>query len=669
MQPDKQNEADFSKIKIGGLLITLGIVYGDLGTSPLYTMQAIMQSADTLDDRFILGALSCVFWTIMLEATVKYVFITLRASNNGEGGIFSLFTMVRNKARWAFLVAIIGACALMADGVITPAITVTSSMEGLQLFSPDIPVVGLVIIILTCIFLIQPFGTKRIGKLFGPVMFTWFMMLFVLGIIPLIQHPGVLRAINPYYAIDTIIHNPSVLKLLGAVFLCTTGAEALYSDLGHVGLKNIRITWGFVSTSLLVNYFGQGAWLLSEHHKMVASVNPFFAIMPSWFLVFGVIIATMAAIIASQALITGTFTIIAEAISLNYFPKIKITYPTNLKRQMYVPKVNLLLYVCCLFVVVYFQNSTAMESAYGLSISFAMLCTSILLLLYLYKKVPTWMIVCYAVVYGVIEFSFLIANLTKFFTGGWITLLLAGVYISIMYSWDRGSRITRHFIKLRDLTKYVPILKDMKNDSQLATYTSNLVYITDSPDFDKIENTILYSILRKPKKADRYWFLQINTVDDPHTLTYKLHEIEPDLVYRIDMSIGFKEEMKVNLYFDEILEDLIAEKKINMLSAYPSLQKNNVLADFKFVIINNSQNKDYNFEMMKQLMLNYYFYLNRILVNEIGYLGLDQTISYTEQIPMQPATEIFVMATAVDSELVVKQDENILGLDRIKPES
>ena len=479
-----QKGMDMSKVKVGGLLITLGIVYGDLGTSPLYTMQAIMQSTEKLNDQFILGALSCVFWTIMLEATLKYVVITLKASNNGEGGIFSLFTMVRNKVKWAFLIAIIGACALMADGVITPAITVTSSMEGLQLFTPDIPVVGLVIIILTFIFLIQPFGTKKIGKLFGPVMFCWFLMLFVLGVIPLIKNPIVLKAINPYYAIYTIIHDPSVLKLLGAVFLCTTGAEALYSDLGHVGLKNIRVTWIYVSISLLVNYFGQGAWLLSEHHKLTASVNPFFAIMPSWFLIFGVIIATLAAIIASQALITGTFTIIAEAISLNYFPKIKISYPTDLKQQMYIPKINLLLYFCCLFVVVYFQNSTAMESAYGLSISFAMLCTSILLVMYLYKKVPLWMIICYSVLYAIIEGSFLIANMTKFFSGGWITILLAGIYISIMYSWDKAGSITTKFILKRQLKNYIPPLKDMKEDNNIPFYTSNLVYLPHVPDND-----------------------------------------------------------------------------------------------------------------------------------------------------------------------------------------
>ncbi|MEG0949501.1 MAG: KUP/HAK/KT family potassium transporter [Bacteroidales bacterium] len=651
-----------SKVKAAGLIITLGIVYGDLGTSPLYTMQAIMQSGGKIDHTFVLGALSCVFWTIMLEATFKYVFITLKASNKGEGGIFSLFTMVKNH-KSAFLVAIIGACALMADGVITPAITVTSSMEGLQLFSKNIPVVGLVIIILTFIFLIQPFGTKKIGKLFGPVMLSWFLMLFVLGIVPLLKHPEVLKAINPYYAVHTIIHNPDVLKLLGAVFLCTTGAEALYSDLGHVGIKNIRITWGFVSTSLLVNYFGQGAWLLAEHQEISASVNPFFAIMPSWFLAIGVIISTMAAIIASQALITGTFTIISEAISLNFFPKIRINYPTNLKRQMYIPQINWLLYICCLFVVVYFQNSAAMESAYGLSISFAMICTSILLVFYLYKRVPLWCVILYIAVYSVIEVGFLTANITKFFTGGWVTILLTVIYVSIMYSWAHASKIASKFILFADLKQYLPILKAMRTDTTLPQYASNLIYMTDTPRPDQIEDTILYSILRKPKKAETYWFINTQTVDLPHNLTYQLTEIEPGLIYHINMNFGFKDERKVNLYFNEILKEMALKGSFNPVSSHPSLQANHILTDFHFIVIDNIQNHDFSFNMHDQLIMSYYFLVKRILVNEMSYLGLDETVTTTEEIPLMSATEI-VLGSVNKRDLLAAQ--NNLNIDSRK---
>ncbi len=658
-----------SKVKLGGLIITLGIVYGDLGTSPLYTMQAIMQSAGTLDETFILGALSCVFWTITLESTLKYVFITLRASNKGEGGIFSLFAMVRGKFKSAFLIAIIGACALMADGVITPAITVTSSMEGLQLFSPKIPVVGLVIIILTVIFMIQPFGTKKIGKWFGPVMFGWFMMLLLLGLFPLLKNPGVLKAINPWYAIEVITRNPHVLKLLGAVFLCTTGAEALYSDLGHVGIKNIRITWGYVSTALLINYFGQGAWILSQKEMISASTNPFFAIMPSWFLVIGVIISTLAAIIASQALITGTFTIVTEAISLNCFPKIRINYPTNLKRQMYVPQINWLLYICCLFVVIYFRSSTAMESAYGLSISFAMICTSVLLVMYLYKKIPTWLLGLYIGLYAVIEIGFLIANLTKFFSGGWVTVMLAVAYISIMYTWANTGNIARRFILFQDLRKFIPILKAVKEDTTIPQYSSNLIYITDASLPTQIENTILYSILRKPKKADIYWFIKISTDDEPHTLEYELSEIEPGLVYHINMKIGFKEQMKVNLYFDEILKDMIAKEKFSPISPHPSLSKYNILTDYCFVVIDNIQNKDYDFTFWTQLFMNYYFLLKNILVNQISYLGLDETISAVEEVPLMSATEL---SPETSREKTLLADSNNLNLitppsNRIQP--
>ncbi|MGL4292767.1 MAG: KUP/HAK/KT family potassium transporter, partial [Bacteroidales bacterium] len=450
----------------------------------------------------------------------------------------------------------------------------------------------------------------------------------------------VLKALNPYYAIHTIIHNPHVLKLLGAVFLCTTGAEALYSDLGHVGLKNIRITWVFVSTSLLINYFGQGAWLLSQTHPITTSVNPFFAIMPSWFLFMGVMISTLAAIIASQALITGTFTIISEAISLNYFPKLRISYPTNLKRQMYIPRVNWALYACCLFVVVYFQNSMSMQSAYGLSISMAMICTSILLVFYLYKKIPTWSLILYILVYSVIELGFFTANITKFFTGGWVTILLTTLYICIMYSWTRASDIVRKFILYADLKKFTPVFKQMQSDTTIPQYTSNLLYLTESTDPGKVENTILYSILRKPKKASVYWFIHTQTVDQPHDLTYKLTEIEPGLVYRIDMNFGFKDERKVNLYFHEILRDMVGQKQFDPLSTHPSLKANQILTDFQFIVIDNVQNFDYNFEMPKKLIMNFYFKVKKILVKEISYLGLDETITNVEEIPLMSSTEL-----------------------------
>ncbi|MDO5571076.1 MAG: KUP/HAK/KT family potassium transporter [Bacteroidales bacterium] len=665
---DTNSASNFDKLKISGLIITIGIVYGDLGTSPLYTIQAIMTATNKIDEMFVLGALSCVFWTIMLESTLKYVFITLKASNKGERGIFSLFTMVRNKVKWAFLVAIIGACALLADGVITPAITVTSSMEGLQIFDASLPVVGLVIIILTGIFLIQPFGTKKIGSLFGPVMLIWFLMLLILGLIQLIKYPEVLKAVNPYYAIHTIIHNPDILKLLGAVFLCTTGAEALYSDLGHVGIKNIRMTWILVSTSLITNYFGQGAWILSQKETVTAATNPFFSIMPGWFLIFGVIIATLAAIIASQALISGSYTIISEAISLNFFPKLQINYPTNLKRQMYIPKVNWLLYFCALFVVVYFRNSTSMESAYGLSISFAMICTSILLVLYIWDKIPRWASIGYIILYGIIELGFLTANMTKFFTGGWVTILLSVLYISIMYSWANGGKIAQKFILFRDIRRYIPVLKGMQSDETLPIYSSNLVYITDSTEPVKIENTILYSILRKPKKSNIYWFIHTTTANDPHTLTYQIFEIEPGLIYRINMNFGFKEVRKVNLYFNEILMDMIKENKFSNISPHPSLKANKILTDLSFIVIDNIQNKDYSFSMKEQLLMNYYFICKKYLVKEISYLGLDQTITQTEKIPLMSATDISITTENEKNVLATNTnlDINISGTEKIE---
>jgi KUP system potassium uptake protein len=354
----KEKGTDLSVV---GLIVTLGIVYGDLGTSPLYTMQAIMRTLDFTSynfQSFVIGGLSALFWTLTLQTTIKYVFITLKANNKGEGGIFLLFTLIRNKHKWIYFPAIIGACALLGDGVITPAMTVTSAVEGVVKFFPDLNVVLVVVTIISILFFAQQFGTYKLGKYFGPIMFIWFSLLLILGIFSLSNYPTILKALNPIYAIQLIIHYPSSLAFLGAVFLVTTGAEALYSDLGHCGIKNIRISWIFVKLSLILNYFGQGAWLISHESTWNSSINPFFSIMPNWLLPYGVIIATLAAIIASQALISGSYTIVSEAISLNFFPKIKIKYPTNVKGQMYIPFVNKTLWILCILVVLFFQSYT-----------------------------------------------------------------------------------------------------------------------------------------------------------------------------------------------------------------------------------------------------------------------------------------------------------------------
>jgi len=632
-------------LSVVGLIVTLGIVYGDLGTSPLYTMQAILRIADYTAYNFkdfVIGSLSVLFWTLTLQTTVKYVLITLNANNKGEGGIFLLFTLIKNRHKWIYIIAIIGACALLGDGVITPAMTVTSAIEGVGKFIPNINVVLVVVVILSVLFFAQQFGTSSLGKYFGPIMFIWFAMLLTLGIASLTTYPEVLKALNPIYAIRLIAHYPSTLILLGAVFLVTTGAEALYSDLGHCGLRNIRISWIYVKLSLVLNYFGQGAWVLNNQADWHSSINPFFAIMPSWLLPYGVVIATLAAIIASQALISGSYTIISEAISLNFFPKIKIKYPTNVKGQMYIPWVNKTLWILCILVVLFFQSSARMESAYGLSITIAMLMTTILLTMYLKKKHNTFIALFLGTIFMTTESVFLFANLTKFTEGGWVSLILMLIFISIMYTWHRGSLIENSFVKYLSIDRFKDLFTAISKDESIPKYSTNLIYLTKSPSPRRLEHNIFYSILiNKVKRADIYWFLHVNQTDDPKQLTYQVYEIVPNKVMRIDINVGFKVQPKINMYFREITARLIKEKKIDMRSRYASLRENNVLSDMRFIVINQIKNNDYDFNFTRQLLMNYFYFIKQLMVNKIKSLQLDQTRTKVENIPFETSKMLF----------------------------
>src|SRR5665647_465526 len=456
------------KVTLAGLIVTLGIVYGDIGTSPLYTMNAIMKDGIIVNEMLIYGALSCIFWTLTLQTTFKYVIITLQADNHGEGGIFALFALVRRKTNLIAIITMLGGSALLADGVITPAITVTSAVEGLNILYSNIPVVPIVLTIFLLLFFFQQFGSGLIGRVFGPVMFLWFLLLAVLGISQLTHGIGVMAAMNPYYAFKFLSTYPHAIILLGAVFLATTGAEALYSDLGHCGIKNIRITWVFVKISLLLNYFGQGAWLL-DHMADAKNVNVFYSIMPPWFLIPGILIATSAAIIASQALISGSYTIISEAISLNVWPRIKVLYPTSVKGQVYIPFVNWLLWIACSFVVIYFAKSSNMEAAYGLSITITMIMTTLLLSVYLtQRKVNVFIRSFLLVLFLTIELTFLYANLHKFVNGGWLTIMLASLFFIVMYGWYFGRKIKNKFITFTSLKKETEVIYELSMDYNLS---------------------------------------------------------------------------------------------------------------------------------------------------------------------------------------------------------
>lgn len=621
---------------MAGVIITMGIVFGDIGTSPLYVMKAILSaSRGTIELDFILGAISCIIWTLTLQTTVKYVLITLRADNRGEGGILALYALVRKRKKWLFALAIIGGSTLLADGIITPSITIVSAVEGLQLQFPSIQILPIALVIVAALFLIQQFGTSAIGKSFGPMMIIWFSMLALLGFIQMIQFPVILKAFNPYYAIHLLYHYPHGFLLLGAVFLCTTGAEALYSDLGHCGIANIRVSWIFVKISLIINYLGQGAWILMQHKEGVTLPNPFFAIMPMWFLPLGVLIATAAAVIASQALISGSYTIISEAIQLNFWPKVRISYPTSRKGQMYISSINWFLFAACVVVILMFQTSSNMEAAYGLAITITMLMTTFLMLFYLIKiKRKVWIITTFMLIYLTIEGAFLAANLAKFVHGGWFTILLAGLIAFVMYAWQRGRSIKNQFTRFVKISDYVEPIQDISHDNTIQKYATNLVYITHADYATDIETKILYSICnKKPKRADTYWLLHVHITDEPHTMEYSVDKIVPGVLMRVEFRLGFKVQPRINLFFKHVLEELVANKEIDLESGYDSLRRHHIPADFHYIIIRRIQNYDFDFPAFEQFVMDTYRWLTKMSTSDIRAYGLDTSNVMEEKVP------------------------------------
>ncbi len=626
---------DLKKLSLAGVVVALGIVFGDLGTSPLYVLKAILKGRSEFNELLIYGSMSCIFWTLTLQTTIKYVLITMRADNKGEGGIYALFALLRKKPTWAAILTMVGASALLADGVITPAITVTSSIEGLQLFNPEIPVIGIVLLIFAVLFFMQQYGTNVVGSSFGPIMVVWFLMLSVLGLNQLVRHPEVLKAINPEYTLLFLTKYPGGFILLGAVFLATTGAEALYSDLGHCGIKNIRVSWIFVKTSLLLNYFGQCAWLIMNGEPGT-EINPFYAIMPEWFLIVGIFIATAAAIIASQALITGSYTLISEAISLNFWPKVKILNPTFLKGQVYVPYVNWFLWIACSFVVIFFRESANMEAAYGLSITLTMIMTTLLLTYYFYQKgVSFRLILLLITVFLSIEMSFLIANLHKFNNGGWFTLLLAALFFIIMYGWYFGRKLKNKYVTFSKLDSYIEMFRDLIKDKSVPVTATNLVYIIKANKPDQVESKVLYSIFRKlPKRAKTYWFLHVDITDDPDTFEYKVTHIIPEVLVRIDFYLGFKVEPKTNLYFREVLEDLTKSGEIKLESGYETIRKRSLPADFKFILIDRVMLQDYKLSNLENITLFLHRISRLICISDVKALQLDSTNTIEEKVPI-----------------------------------
>jgi len=631
-------ERSLSKVSLGGILITLGIVFGDIGTSPLYVLKAIIGETHPIKPIYVLGGISCIFWTLVVLTTLKYVVFILEADNKGEGGIFSLYALIRVlRKKRVFLLAVIGGSTMLAEGIITPAISVSSAVEGFRVFNPELQTVPIIIAILVGLFVLQQFGTQSIGNGFGPVMTIWFIMLAALGIPQIIEQPGIIRALSPWYGYQLLVHEPKGYWVLGAVFLCTTGVEALYSDLGHCGRKNIRVTWAFVKVCLLLNYFGQGAWLLKHEGEVLGEHNPFFMIMPSWFLTAGILIAIAATIIASQATITGSYTIITEAMRMNFWPKVKIEYPTVLRGQMYVPSINWILMLGCITVVLLFKESHNMAAAYGLSIVTTMIMNTILMTYFFrLKRYPQIWIWAFFIIYLFVEGNFLIANLSKLMHGGWFTVLISSVLMAVMFSFFNARKIKNRFTEFVDIDSYLPVIKDLSEDEKVPKYATNLVYLTSADFPHQIEQKIIYSILNKqPKRADIYWFIHVDVKDSPYTMEYTVETMIPNHAYRIDFKLGFRVNPRINMLFKEVVDDMVQNGEVNIVSRYPSLQKHNVTSDFRFVVIDRIINyADYALKWYERLVLEIYSLVKNVSLSEQRAFGLDTSLVTVENVPL-----------------------------------
>jgi KUP system potassium uptake protein len=634
---------NFKKVSLAGVLITLGIIFGDIGTSPLYTFQTILKEGGAATQELVLGAISCVFWTLTLQTTFKYIIITLQADNKGEGGIFSLYALVRRYGKNLVFPAIVGAGTLLADGIITPPISVSSAIEGLSMvkgleniFVPGSALVlYIVIFILLSLFIFQRFGTKVVGGLFGPVMACWFTMLGILGINQIIHCPQIFKALSPHYGMRLLIHHPNGFWLLGAVFLCTTGAEALYSDLGHCGRKNIQLSWIFVKTTLVLNYLGQGAWVLLQNKTDLGNVNPFFEIVPKWFLIPSIMIATAATIIASQALISGSFTLISEAISLNFWPRVTVKYPTTVRGQIYIPSINWILCFGCVAVTLYFRTSENMTAAYGFSITIAMLMTTILMYYFLryVKHFPIWVVAIILIVFLSVETSFFVANAVKILKRLMFLVFEFGL-IFTMYIWYSARKINNRFLHFVDLKEHIPQLIELSHDATISKYSSHLIYLTKANRPSQIEQKIIYSIFsRKPKRADIYWFVHIERTDDPYTCEYSVEELQDDKVIRVEFRLGFRIQPRIYSMFRSVVKDMEACHELNMISRYPSLNKYNLAGDFRFVILEKFLSYDNEFSFRDGFILNSYFAIKKMAMSDDKAFGLDTSETTVEKMP------------------------------------
>ncbi|RXM50604.1 MULTISPECIES: KUP/HAK/KT family potassium transporter [unclassified Chryseobacterium] len=632
------NSLDFhKKITLAGSLIAIGIVFGDIGTSPLYTLNAVFHNK-IITEAIALGSLSCIFWTLVFQTTIKYVIITLQADNKGEGGIFSLYALIRRfSGKWLVFIAMAGGAFLMADGIITPPMSVSSAVEGVQAVVPGLNTVPIIIGILILLFIFQQFGTDKIGKVFGPAMIIWFGFIGTIGVMAIGDNWEVFRALNPYYAYQMLVNEPKGFWFLGSIFLCTTGAEALYSDMGHCGRNNIRFTWIFIKIALILCYAGQTTWLLNHVGEEVGSLSPFYHIVPKSIFWLALCIATLATIIASQALISGCFTLINEAIRLNIWPKHMVLFPSNVKGQLYIPAINWFLMCGCVGMVLYFKESTKMEAAFGLSVTLTMLMSTILINAYLrIKRVPFILNILITGIFLAIELSFLAANLQKVSEGGWLTLLLGFSLFAVMYIWWRGRKMKSDILSFVKLSDYLPLLIKLSTDEKLPKYATNLVYLTTSDSEKRIEKTVMDSILKfgLPKRADIYWFVHVNILDEPYAQKYSVETIIRNDLYYIQFDLGFREDPRIGYYFKQVVDDMIENHEVDVKDSLEQAYQQNKIGDFKFMIMDSFLSYDNRMPFWKNFVMKGYYNLRYLTVKDYINFGLDKSHIETEQYPL-----------------------------------
>jgi KUP system potassium uptake protein len=644
---DQKHTIFHRHVSAAGLLIAMGIVFGDIGTSPLYTYTAVFHEGEIINASKALGVLSAVFWTLLLLTTIKYIFIVLRADNDGEGGIFSLYALVRRYfGQWLVIPAIIGAAFLIADGIITPPISVASAIEGLQKFYPELNTVPWVIGILVLLFLFQQIGAGKIGKVFGPVMLVWFSFIGIMGILGIDGNWEILKALNPAYAFYLIKDYPEGFWMLGGIFLCTTGAEALYSDMGHVGRNNIRCSWMYIKVCLVLSYAGQTAWLVAHQGEAMGNISPFYSTIPSGIYLFAVGIATLATIIASQALISGCFTLVNEGIRLNIWPRHKVYFPSDIKGQIYIPFINWFLMIACVGMVLYFKKSTNMEAAFGLSVTLTMLVTSFLVVMYLHtQRIAKPWIILFCLIFFSIEGMFLIANLSKLLHGGWITLLIGTILSIIMYVWHKGKQVQNKLMVYIPLAQQIPVLQQLSHDAAIMKYSTHLVYLSSSKNENFVEQKSITSILNAPvKKADIYWFVHIRVTDEPYAMEYKVKTLSPNDVYHLTFNIGFRVEPKVDLFFRTVIQELTESKEL-ILEKTPDLKYClNPTGDYKFLLGDSFLSADNKLPAWKSFLLSFYYNLKKIAVREEENFGLEESNVFVEKYPLvvTPSKNLFL---------------------------